>query len=160
VMSLRRTSPQLHRPLRLPGLSLIAPFAFVCASLILYWAKWPLTGEIIVLMLVALPVYFYYQAKAGWPDFKTELKGAWWMIAYLPTIAALSYCGSTEFGGHGYIPYGWDMGIVAVLSLFFYHWGVASGWHTRYLDEVDSVHEEQTEVRSRKRAPREVPQGV
>jgi hypothetical protein len=44
--------------------------------------------------------------------------------------------------------------------LFFYHWGVASGWHTRYLDEVDSVHEEQTEVRSRKRAPREVPQGV
>lgn len=82
------------------------------------------------------------------------------MIAYLPTIAALSYCGSTEFGGHGYIPYGWDMGIVAVLSLFFYHWGVASGWHTRYLDEVDSVHEEQTEVRSRKRAPREVPQGV
>ena len=157
VMSLRKTSPGLHRPLRLAGLSLIAPFAFVCASLILYWAKWPLTGEIIVLMLVALPVYFYYQAKAGWPDFKTELKGAWWMIAYLPTIAALSYCGSTEFGGHGYIPYGWDMGIVAVLSLFFYHWGVASGWHTRYLDEVEHVHDD-VQAHDTKRAPRAVPQ--
>ncbi|KHK57904.1 amino acid:proton symporter [Ralstonia sp. A12] len=159
VMSLRKTSPGLHRPLRLAGLSLVAPFAFVCASLILYWAKWPLTGEIIVLMLVALPVYFYYQAKAGWPDFKTELKGAWWMIAYLPTIAALSYCGSKEFGGHGYIPYGWDMGIVAAISLCFYHWGVASGWHTRYLDEVDAVHED-AESASGKRAPRGVPQGA
>ena len=67
--------------------------------------------------------------------------------------------GMQVFGGHGYIPYGWDMGIVAVLSLFFYHWGVVSGWHTRYLDEVDSVHEE-TEVRDRKRGAREVPQGV
>ena len=159
VMSLRKSSPGLHRPLRLAGLSLIAPFAFVCASLILYWAKWPLTGEIILLMLVALPVYFYYQAKAGWPDFKTELKGAWWMIAYLPTIAALSYCGSTEFGGHGYIPYGWDMGIVAVLSLFFYHWGVASGWHTRYLDEVEHVHDD-APARAGKQAAGGMPQGV
>ena len=30
---------------------------------LLYWAKWPLTGQIILLMVVALPVYFYYQAK-------------------------------------------------------------------------------------------------
>ena len=44
-------------------MTIIAPFAFVCASMVLYWAKWPLTGEIILLMVVALPVYFYYPGE-------------------------------------------------------------------------------------------------
>lgn len=110
-------------------------------------------------MLVALSVYSCYQAKVGRPDSKMELKDVWWMIACLLTIAMLPYYSSMEFGGHGYAPYGWDMGIVAVLSLFLYHWGVVSGWHIRYLDEVDSMHEE-TEVRDRKRDTRETPQGI
>ncbi|GAB3627766.1 amino acid:proton symporter [Pandoraea terrae] len=135
VMALRSAAPELHRPLRVSGMSLIAPFAFVCASLILYWARWPLTGQIIVLVVVALPVYFYYQAKAGWRDFGRDLKASWWMIAYLPALALCSFIGSHEFGGLGILPYGWDMAIVAVLSLAFYHWGVKSGWRTPYLSE-------------------------
>ncbi|VVE41825.1 amino acid:proton symporter [Pandoraea aquatica] len=135
VMSLRRSAPDMHRPLRLPGLSLIAPFAFVCASLILYWARWPLTGQIIVLVVVALPVYFYYQAKDNWQGFGRDLKASWWLIGYLPCMALCSYVGSKEFGGLGLLPYGWDMVIVAVLSLAFYHWGVKAGWRTPYLSE-------------------------
>jgi hypothetical protein len=110
-------------------------------------------------MLVALPVYFYYQAKAGWPDFKRELGGAWWMIGYLPSIAVLSYIGSKEFGGLGLLPYGWDMVIVAAVSLVFYKWGVASGWHTRYLDEVEHVHDD-APARAGKQAAGGMPQGV
>ncbi|HEY5311626.1 MAG TPA: APC family permease, partial [Pirellulales bacterium] len=64
VMTLRRTAPELHRPLRLAGLSVLAGIAFIMSTELLYWAKWPLTGEIILLMVVALPVYFYYQAKS------------------------------------------------------------------------------------------------
>lgn len=135
VMSLRRSAPEMHRPLRLPGLSLIAPFAFVCASLILYWARWPLTGQIIVLVVVALPVYFYYQAKDNWQGFGRDLKASWWLIGYLPCMALCSYIGSKKFGGLGVLPYGWDMVIVAVLSLAFYHWGVKAGWRTPYLSE-------------------------
>ena len=48
---------------RAAGPPVIAPLAFVFSTELLYWAKWPLTGEIILLMVVALPVYFYYQAK-------------------------------------------------------------------------------------------------
>src|ERR1700686_4977718 len=44
VMALRRHAPELRRPLTIGGMHVIAPFAFVCASLILYWARWPLTG--------------------------------------------------------------------------------------------------------------------
>lgn len=135
VMSLRRSAPEMHRPLHLPGLSLIAPFAFVCASLILYWARWPLTGQIIVLVVVALPVYFYYQAKDNWQGFGRDLKASWWLIGYLPCMALCSYIGSKEFGGLGLLPYGWDMVIVTVLSLAFYQWGVKAGWRTPYLSE-------------------------
>ena len=135
LMALRLAATDLERPLRIPGMTLIAPFAFVCASLVLYWARWPLTGEIILLMAAALPVFFYYQAKTGWDTWRSELGGAWWLIAYLPTMALLSYAGSADFGGAGLIPFGWDMAAVAAFALAFYHWGVHSGWRTHYLDE-------------------------
>ena len=130
VMTLRRTAPELHRPLRLAGLPWLAGIAFIMSTELLYWAKWPLTGEIILLMVVALPVYFYYQAKAGWHDFGRQLKGAWWLVCYLPTLAAVSWLGSTAFGGKGYLPYGWDLVVVAAIGLVFYLWGVRSGWRT------------------------------
>ncbi|GAA0889851.1 APC family permease [Rhodanobacter soli] len=130
VMTLRRTAPELHRPFRLAGLPLLAGVAFIMSTELLYWAKWPLTGEIILLMVVALPVYFYYQAKAGWHDFGRQMKGAWWLVCYLPALALVSWAGSTMFGGKGYLPYGWDLAVVAVIGLVFYLWGVASGWRT------------------------------
>jgi amino acid transporter len=130
VMTLRRTAPELHRPLRLAALPVIAGIAFVMATELLYWAKWPLTGEIILLMVVALPVYFYYQAKGGWHDFGRQMKGAWWLVCYLPTLAAVSWLGSTTFGGKGYLPYGWDLVVVAVIGLIYYAWGVKAGWRT------------------------------
>jgi amino acid transporter len=139
AMTLRRTAPELHRPLRLPALSLFACLAFVFSTELLYWAKWPLTGEIILLIVVALPVYFYYQAKIGWRDFARQLAGAWWLIAYLPSIAALSWAGSANFGGHGYMAYGWDLIIVAFVGVAFYFWGLRCGWRT---PDVEAAHGE------------------
>ncbi|MGA9333106.1 MAG: APC family permease [Rudaea sp.] len=130
AMTLRRTAPHLHRPFRLPGLPIVAGIAFIMSAELLYWARWPLTGEIIVLMIVALPVYFYYQAMNGWHDFARQMQGAWWLIAYLPTIALVSWAGSTRFGGRGYLAYGWDLAVVAAIGLFFYYWGIRVGWCT------------------------------
>jgi amino acid transporter len=137
VMSLRRTAPELYRPFKLAALPVVALLAFVFSAELLYWAKWPLTGEIILLVVVALPVYFYYQWKSGWQDFGRQLAGAWWLIAYLPTIALVSYVGSTEFGGIGLIPFGWDLAIVAVIGVAFYFWGVSCGWRT---PSVEAAH--------------------
>ena len=41
VAVLRRTAPEVPRPLRMPGLQFLAPSAFVLATLMLYWARWP-----------------------------------------------------------------------------------------------------------------------
>jgi amino acid transporter len=136
AMTLRRTASDVHRPLRVAAMPLLAGVAFVMATELLYWARWPLTGEIILLMVVALPVYVYYQATQGFKDFRRNLKGAAWMIAYLPVIALLSWAGSTTFGGHGYLSYGPDLVVVGVVGLLFYLWGVRSGWRTPAIEKA------------------------
>jgi len=130
AMTLRRTAPELHRPLHMPALPVFASLAFVFSTELLYWARWPLTGEIILLIVVALPVYFYYQAQNRWRDFGRQLAGAWWIVVYLPTIAFISYIGSSRFGGRDYIAYGWDLAVVAAIALVFYFWGLRCGWRT------------------------------
>jgi hypothetical protein len=39
--------------------------------------------------------------------FRRQMKGAWWLIVYLPVIAFVSWAGSTTFGGTGYLPMAW-----------------------------------------------------
>jgi amino acid transporter len=137
VLSLRRFAPDLHRPLRIPALTVVSCVAFVCATELLYWATWPLTGEVILIIVVALPIYLHSQAKAGWPDFGRQLHGAWWILAYLPVIALVSWAGSAQFGGHGYIPYGIDLLVVAVLGVLFFFWGLRSGWRTPSVEDAE-----------------------
>jgi amino acid transporter len=136
AMALRRSAPELDRPFRLVGLPVLAGVAFVMATELLYWARWPLTGQIILLMGVALPVYAYYQRKQGWHDFARHLRGAAWLVAYLPVVAFLSWAGSSTFGGHGYLPYGIDLAVVAAVGVVFYLWGVRAGWRTPALAEA------------------------
>jgi amino acid transporter len=139
VMVLRRTAPKLHRPLRVPGLPVLAPLAFVLATLMLYWARWPHTGEIILLLILPLPLYFYYQAAGDWRDFGRNLSGALWLIVYFATIASLSWAGSKEFEGHDYLGYGWDQLCVVVAAAVFYVWGLRSGWTTPALEALGAA---------------------
>ena len=75
------------------------------------------------------------------------MHAAWWLIAYLPAMAAISLVGSKQFGGLGWLPYGWDMLLVALLALGFYYWGVSAGYRSPYLDEC---HEDDDAVASPK----------
>jgi amino acid transporter len=140
VIVLRRTAPKMHRPLRVPGLQILAPIAFVLATLMLFWARWPHTGEIMLLLILPMPVYLYYQGEAGWPNFGRQLRAAWWLIAYLLVITGLSWAGSKEFEGQDYIHYGWDQLCVALAALVFYFWGVRSGWRTPAIEAAEITH--------------------
>lgn len=136
VMALRRTAPELYRPLRIRGLSVLAALAFIFATELLYWAKWPRTGEIMLLIVAALPIYIYYQAKQGWKGFSRHFRGSLWLLCFLPVLAAVSWAGSDRFGGQGYLPYGWDLAVVAVIGLVFFLWGVSAGWRTPAVEKA------------------------
>ncbi|MFG2844014.1 APC family permease [Kitasatospora sp. NPDC048296] len=136
VMSLRRLAPDLKRPVRLKAMPVIAPIAMVFGSLVLYWAKWPLTGKVILLMAAGLPIWAWYELRKPFVELKPHLKAGAWMVAYLFVMAGISWAGSKDFGGNGHLPEGWDLLIVAAIGLAFYYWGVASAWNNPSLDEV------------------------
>jgi len=144
ALALRRTAESMHRPFRVAGLPVIAALAFTFATEVLYWAQWPLTGEIILLIVIALPVYLFYQAKNRWADFARQLRASWWLIVYLPTIAFVSWAGSARFGGHDYLTWGWDLSVVAALGLMFFIWGVKSGWSTPAVQQAQIDHSGQS----------------
>ena len=132
VIALRRMRPDLKRPFAPRYMSWMAPFAFVLASLAIYWTKWPTTIQVIVVIGMGLPIYLYYELRYQHGNWGKQLKSSAWLITYLIFISVMSYVGSDGFGGQNWIRYPWDLLVITVISLFFYWWGVCS-----HLSEMD-----------------------
>ncbi|MFD8381853.1 APC family permease [Streptomyces sp. NPDC059679] len=137
VMSLRRLSPGLPRPVKLRAMPIVAPIAMVFGSLVLYWARWPLTGKVILIMAIGLPIWAWYELRKPWAELKPHLMGGAWMVSYLLVMATVSFLGSKKYGGRGDLADGWDFLIVAVIGLLFYAWGVGSAWRNPSLVQAE-----------------------
>ncbi|MER5564064.1 APC family permease [Streptomyces sp. NPDC002506] len=123
----RRTKPGLRRPFRLPAAPVLAPLTFVFAACALYWSKWPNTGIVTALTLLAAPIAAVVLTRRGERDLKRHFAPAWWMVGFLVTVSLLSYLGSAEFGGSGVLPGGVDIALVAVMALGYYFLAVSAG---------------------------------
>ncbi|HEX7965633.1 MAG TPA: APC family permease [Gammaproteobacteria bacterium] len=134
VAVLRKIDPDRARPLKVPALKWVAGIAFTLGTLVLYWAKWPLTWQVIRTLSPVLLLWGYYEYVGGWKDFRQHARGALWLVIYLPGVAVLSYIGSDQFGGIGLLPFGWDLLVVAVFGAVFFLWGLKSGWKTVHLE--------------------------
>ena len=132
LVAFRKMAPQFARPIKNNRVNITAPLAFVLASLAIYWAMWPTTIEVISIILLGMPIYFYYEWKKGFPKTKDHITGSWWLIIYLIVLSAISYAGSTEFNGIGLIRYPYDFFVVIILALIFYFWGTNSQLFTKY----------------------------
>ncbi|AZS74257.1 amino acid:proton symporter [Streptomyces lydicus] len=138
---LRRTRPDLPRPFRLPAAGVLCPVTFAFAACALYWSKWPETGKITVLTLVAVPVAALVLwrrgelAQGGAASGKggraasllRQFAPAWWMILFLVWTATVSALGGREFGGRGLLPGELGTAVIAVTAPLFYFWAVRSG---------------------------------
>ncbi|MBM7643839.1 amino acid transporter [Scopulibacillus daqui] len=133
VMVFRRHREYLKSPLKIKGMPIIAPLGFIASALIFYWGSWPLTGKVTMIIIIGLPVYFYYQYKNDFAGFKRDFKAGLWFIFFLIWMIFISYIGSEKFGGLNIIPFGWDFLVIGVSALIFYFWGVRSGWVTEAL---------------------------
>tara|TARA_R110000782_G_scaffold270474_1_gene371610 strand:- start:11841 stop:13469 length:1629 start_codon:yes stop_codon:yes gene_type:complete len=136
ALALRRAAAHLHRPFHLRGMTILAPVAFVASAEMLYWARWPLTGHVLLVLSAPLPIYLWYRRHVSWQELLPELKSAMWIASFLPVMALVSFCGSKEFGGIGWLPYGWDMILVGILGLAFCYWGVSSAYDEPAVDEL------------------------
>ena len=150
AVALRRWKTRVKHPLKIPGLPYIAPVAFVVISLVLYWARWPLTGEVIFIMLLGLPVYFYYHHKNGWKDFREHWVTGIWLVLYLLVMAGVSYIGSRDFGGIGLLNTLESMILVILVALFFYTFGLYSSF--RFIKGKIKAAEKEARRKARKKA--------
>jgi len=92
---------------------------------LLFWSRWPLTGETLGILLVGVLIYFVYvwRGRVG----HETLRFGSWLVVYLVAMAALSYLGDSRFGGIDVLPWGWDLAAVTIASVAIYYWGVRQG---------------------------------
>ncbi len=100
---------------------------FAFAACALYWSKWPDTGKVALLTLVAAPVAAVVLRRRGETDLRKQFAPAWWLVGFLVWMSAVSALGSPDFGGHGVIPGGLDIALVALSAVAFYFWAVRAG---------------------------------
>ena len=143
LRSLRRNAKELKRPFNLPGSAILAPLAFVGASLIVYWSGWPLVGELAIAIYLGLIVYviFYFAKKKDDPsrkDIHTSkfIKAGLWVPVYIIVLSIESYLGESAYGGYNYVPYPWDILMVIIVSILFYFWAEHSGIRTEEIQEI------------------------
>jgi len=139
VIALRKMGPKLHRPFRGKLLKIMAPLSFVLASLAIYWAMWPTTAEVILIIILGLPIYFFYEYKMNWKNTKKQIGGSLWIIVYLILLAAMSFIGSKEFKGMNWIHYPYDFIAIIVLSLIFYKIGSSSHFNSIYFKRAKKI---------------------
>jgi len=109
-------------------------------TLLLYWSCWPKPGHLLLLIAAGLPVFLYYQHRAGWPEWRDQLRGSAWLLGYLLAVAALSWIGGREFNGLGLLSdRGWDELTVALTGLLFYYWAWRSSWPTPALRREQAI---------------------
>ncbi|MCD2255901.1 APC family permease [Lactobacillus sp. CC-MHH1034] len=136
VVSLRKMAPKFKRPIKSEHLSFMAPLAFVLASLATYWAKWPTTIEVILVIFLGFPFYLYFEWRTGWAHTWEQIKGSAWLLIYLVFISIVSWIGSKEFNGLNWIHYPWDFVVIIIGALLFYAWGIRSYWNSQYFDQA------------------------
>ena len=163
--ALRYSKPQLHRPYLLPLAAVLCPLAFVCASLIVYWAGWETYSTLMVAVaigyiLMLISAAFKLNPKAPKIDWIAGI----WIFPYLIGMGIISFFGQfgtggaiggliaknaagvSHFmvGGTGFIPgdvgipFWWDLGVVAVFSLIIYYVAMALRLPEAKVDEYAS----------------------
>lgn len=130
--------PHEPRPYALPLVKILAPFAFVVSSLMIFWSGWASVRILIPSVFVGLFLLFFYARRARIT--RADVTQGLWLPIFQLVIMAVSYLGSNNFGGHNVIPSPWDSIVMVGLSIFFYYWGYRSGIHY----QGDSVFDEET----------------
>jgi amino acid transporter len=127
--ALRRNLPGADRPFRLPGAAVIAPLAFIVASLIIYWSGFETLWKLgVAIILGYIAIGMYASDREGVP--KINWRKSAWIGAYLLGMGIISWQGDYGPQNTGRLQYPWDILVVALFSLAIYYWAVIYGSQT------------------------------
>ena len=126
----------------LPGMAVIAPLAFVFATLLIYWTKWGKVQLGITGLIIGVAAYLItHFVKKEKP---VEILGGLYLIVYILMLILLSYLGN--FGGLGVLPEPFMSIIAAVLGFIFYNFAVYNGvWYMRKKGNIAELEESVTQ---------------
>lgn len=105
---------------KLKGAYILAPILLYVLSNLLFFAEWPLTGEMFLLILPGLFFFFYYDNKYfSHEPFLEKFKGASWLVFYIFGISLITYLGNNS-NQHELISTTTSMILLLVLSSITY----------------------------------------
>jgi len=101
----------------------MAPLAFICANLIIYWTDWEAVSKLELGILAGF-VLFGLSYAFKHPVEKPPLDpiALAWMVPWLGGLALISFLG--QYGGIGVLPDWIDLLVVAGFSLVIFYIGV------------------------------------
>ncbi|KUO95469.1 APC family permease [Ferroacidibacillus organovorans] len=132
--SFRKTAPDLHRPVFLKSMPVVAPIAFIMSGLIVYWSGWNVDQAALYAILAGLVIYVIAFFVNGFSA--SDISRGIWLVVYIAALLIISYLGDKNFGGIGAIAFPMDIIVIAIVSLICYYWAVASGFETNELKEL------------------------
>ena len=126
ALAFRTTASDMDRPLRLKGLPLIALIAFIVGTLLIYWNGWRTDWVVVTVDLCSLLLYacFIIAGEKLRNDLGKNLRAGVWLVVYMLFLLAVSYAGSSRFGGHDLIRYPKDLLVVVIGAVGFFFLGL------------------------------------
>lgn len=122
VVALRRQYPEARRAFRLPFAGIVAPFAFVVATLIVYWSGWDTMWRLALIILAGIGLFAFRMRQEQVQLEALDLREASWLIPYVLGTGLVSYLG--DYGNAlGALTYPWDLIAVAFVASAVYAYG-------------------------------------
>jgi amino acid transporter len=119
----RRRLPAADRPYRAPVATVLAPFAFAVANLLILWSGWTTDYKLGIAILIGYAILAANRIFKLNPTTPVlDLHAAVWLPVYLVGMGLIVYL--SDFGPlkNPVFPLWWDMLVVAAFSLLVYAW--------------------------------------
>jgi amino acid transporter len=149
--ALRKAKPDLAKIYTVPYGTVLIPTAFVCATLVVYWAGWETYSTLMLALLVGYAIMIVSRMTGlNKNQPKIDWGAAPWILTYFVGLGVISYFGTFSpgpiiagvgpfsgvwIGGDGRLPLWWDIGVVAVFSLIIYFWAVSTRLSEEEIDQ-------------------------
>ncbi|MDF7674781.1 APC family permease [Acetobacteraceae bacterium ESL0709] len=129
--SLRWSHPELERPFRLRGFWLIAPGAFIIATLIVLWTGWNTLKWLMPILIVLQVVLIASRNMRCSGQWREDLRHSGWMLFYFTAMSLISWAGA--FDGHHFIGVALTDLFAVANGLLVYFWSERSGLSEKFI---------------------------